>query len=32
MPWLVRYFDAWWVVHQSGWVKITDELTVGDFG
>jgi hypothetical protein len=32
VPWVVRYRDAWWVVCPDGWVKITDQLAVGDIG
>jgi hypothetical protein len=26
--WLVRYRDAWWVVYERGWLRITDTATV----
>jgi hypothetical protein len=32
VSWLVRYLDAWWVVYPGGWLKITDDLKVGDVG
>ena len=32
VPWLVRYFGAWWVIYPGGWLKITEELAVGDVG
>jgi hypothetical protein len=30
VSWLARYQDAWWVVYESGWLRITDELTAAD--
>jgi hypothetical protein len=30
ISWLVRYLDAWWVVYERGWLRITDELTATD--
>ena len=30
ISWLVRYRDAWWVVYEGGWLRITDELTAAD--
>jgi hypothetical protein len=30
VSWLVRYQDAWWVIYEGGWLRITDELTAGD--
>ncbi|HEY1626656.1 MAG TPA: hypothetical protein VGG16_22955 [Streptosporangiaceae bacterium] len=32
VSWLVWYRDAWWVVYPDGWLKVTDELAVGDIG
>jgi hypothetical protein len=28
--WLVRYRDAWWVVYERGWLRITDTATTRD--
>jgi hypothetical protein len=25
--WLARYRDAWWVVYEGGWLRITDTAT-----
>jgi hypothetical protein len=30
IPWLVRYDNSWWVVHDQGWLRITDELAAQD--
>lgn len=30
IPWLVRYDNSWWVVHDHGWLRITDTLTATD--
>ncbi len=30
VPWLARYRDAWWVVYDDGWLRVTDELTAAD--
>ena len=30
IPWLVRYDNSWWVVHDQGWLRITDTLTAAD--
>jgi hypothetical protein len=30
VSWLTRYLDAWWVVYEGGWLRITDELTAAD--
>ena len=30
IPWLVRYDNSWWVVHDEGWLRITDTLTAAD--
>jgi hypothetical protein len=30
IPWLVRYDNSWWVVHDHGWLRITDTLTSAD--
>jgi hypothetical protein len=30
IPWLARYEDAWWVVYEGGWLRVTDELTEAD--
>lgn len=30
VTWLIRYQDAWWVVYEGGWVKVTDALTTSD--
>jgi hypothetical protein len=30
ISWLTRYQDAWWVVYEGGWLRITDELTIAD--
>jgi hypothetical protein len=27
VSWLVRWCDAWWVVYEGGWLRVTDELT-----
>jgi len=28
--WVVRYRDAWWVVYEHGWLRITDAPTAAD--
>jgi hypothetical protein len=28
--WLVRYQDAWWVVYEHGWLRVTDDATAED--
>jgi hypothetical protein len=28
--WLAGYRDAWWVLSEIGWLRITDEATVAD--
>ena len=28
--WVVRYRDAWWVVYEHGWLRVTDPATVQD--
>jgi hypothetical protein len=30
LSWLTRYQDAWWVVWEAGWLRITDDLTIAD--
>jgi len=30
LSWLTRYQDAWWVVYEEGWLRVTDELTAAD--
>jgi hypothetical protein len=30
VSWLVRYRDAWWVVYERGWLRITDDITAAD--
>jgi hypothetical protein len=28
--WLARYWGAWWVLSEIGWLRITDEATAAD--
>lgn len=28
--WVVRYREAWWVVYERGWLRITDAATAKD--
>ena len=28
--WVVRHRDAWWVVYEHGWLRITDAATAED--
>jgi hypothetical protein len=28
--WVVRYREAWWVVYERGWLRITDAATAQD--
>ena len=28
--WVVRHRDAWWVVYEHGWLRITDAATAQD--
>jgi hypothetical protein len=30
ISWLMRYRDAWWVVYERGWLRVTDELIDAD--
>jgi hypothetical protein len=30
MAWLIRYLDAWWVVYERGWLRVTDNATAED--
>jgi hypothetical protein len=30
VAWLVRYQEAWWVVYERGWLRITDSATAQD--
>ena len=30
VPWLVRHREAWWVVYEHGWLRITDAATAQD--
>ena len=30
VAWLVRYREAWWVVYEHGWLRVTDAATVQD--
>lgn len=30
VSWLVRYRDAWWVVYERGWLRVTDTATAED--
>jgi hypothetical protein len=30
MTWLTRYQDAWWVVYERGWLRVTDTATAQD--
>jgi hypothetical protein len=30
ITWLTRYKDAWWVIYERGWLRVTDELTAAD--
>ena len=30
IPWLARYQDAWWVVYEGGWLRVTDKSTEAD--
>jgi hypothetical protein len=30
VAWLVRYREAWWVVYERGWLRITDAATAED--
>jgi hypothetical protein len=30
VAWLVRYREAWWVVYERGWLRITDTVTAED--
>ena len=30
ITWLARYRDAWWVIYEGGWLRVTDELTAAD--
>jgi hypothetical protein len=30
VPWLVRYQQAWWVVYEKGWLRVTDQPTADD--
>jgi hypothetical protein len=30
VSWLARYQDAWWVVYEHGWLRITDDLASAD--
>jgi hypothetical protein len=27
VAWLVRYREAWWVVYERGWLRVTDTVT-----
>jgi hypothetical protein len=28
--WVVRYREAWWVVYEHGWLRITDDAAAAD--
>lgn len=28
--WVVRHHDAWWVVYEHGWLRVTDPATSQD--
>ncbi len=28
--WLARYQDAWWVLAEAGWLRVTDQATAAD--
>ena len=30
VAWLTRYREAWWVVYEHGWLRITDAATAQD--
>ena len=30
VAWLTRYREAWWVVYECGWLRVTDKVTVED--
>jgi hypothetical protein len=30
MSWIARYQDAWWVIYEHGWLRITDELVASE--
>jgi hypothetical protein len=30
MSWIARYQDAWWVIYEHGWLRITDELVAAE--
>ena len=30
VSWLVRHREAWWVVYEHGWLRITDAATAQD--
>jgi hypothetical protein len=30
VAWLVRYREAWWVVYERGWLRVTDSATAAD--
>lgn len=30
VAWLVRYREAWWVVFERGWLRVTDTATAED--
>lgn len=30
ISWLARYRDAWWVVYERGWLRVTEKSTEAD--
>jgi hypothetical protein len=30
VAWIMRYQDAWWVLYEGGWLRITDSLAIDD--
>jgi hypothetical protein len=30
VSWLVRYQGSWWVVYESGWLRVTEDLVEAD--
>jgi hypothetical protein len=30
VSWIVRYDDAWWVLYERGWLRVTDAAAADD--
>jgi hypothetical protein len=30
LPWVTRFFDAWWVEYEGGWLRVVDDQVTAE--